>query len=327
MAKEAKKKSGGESKKAAAIPLKGDARPPRPSIKAFVKAVVLLAFVGSCAYGYLRTRDYVAKDLSAHAVPPKVVIRQRPTWMSDALANKILRVAAPDVAHSAFDHQLLVNTASLLRNHPDSAPWVKSVTSVRRIYGERPGDTMEIDCEFRSPVALVKWDAYYWLIDGDGILLPEQYTPADLRKVMYDGNHLSLRIIEGVMSAPPESGQKWQGADIAAGIDMIKLLYGKGYADEVERINAANFGGRQDPREAQLVLITRYQTQVRWGRPVNAKDYFVEVSPAQKLDYMARLVQQFGRVDAKHSAVDLRFDRVTYPSADATAVDQANLPQ
>ena len=27
---------------------------------------------------------------------------------------------------------------------------------------------------------------------------------------------------------------------------------------------------------------------------------------------------EIGRVDAKHSAVDLRFDRVTYPSADAT---------
>jgi hypothetical protein len=144
---------------------------------------------------------------------------------------------------------------------------------------------------------------------------------------MYDAeNHLNLRIIEGVMSPPPESGQKWPGADLAAGIDMIKLLYAKPYADEVERVNVANFAGRQDPREAQVVLITRYQTQVRWGRPVNAKDYFVEVLPAQKLDYMERLVQQFGRVDAKHSAVDLRFDRVTFPTADIQS-DQANTGQ
>ncbi|MDB5323493.1 MAG: hypothetical protein JWN40_5124, partial [Phycisphaerales bacterium] len=60
-----------------------------------------------------------------------------------------------------------------------------------------------------------------------------------------------------------------------------------------------------------------------WGRPVNAKDYFVEVSPAQKLEYMAKIVQQYGRVDAKHSAVDLRFDIVTFPSADAQG-EQAN---
>jgi hypothetical protein len=250
--------------------------------------------------------------------------------MSDALAAKILRVAAPDVATSAFDHAMLVNTVSLLRNHPDTAPWVKTVRSVRRAYDNGPGDTIEIDCEFRAPVALVRWELYFWLIDGDGVLLPEQYTMSDLRKVMYDGNHISLRIIEGVVRPPSSSGQKWAGADLAAGIDMVKFLHGQACADEVERVNVANVfdpaaPDRTDRREAQIVLITRYQTQVRWGRPINAKDYFVEVTPAQKLEYMTRIVQQFGRVDANHSAVDLRFDRVTYPSADtANATPEAN---
>jgi hypothetical protein len=104
---------------------------------------------------------------------------------------------------------------------------------------------------------------------------------------------------------------------------MIKLLYGKPYADEVERVNVTNLAGRQNPNEAQVVLITKYQTQVRWGRPVNAKDYFVEVSPAQKLEYMSRIVQQYGRVDAGHSAVELRFDEVYFPSADING-EQAN---
>lgn len=319
MPKEAKKKAS-ESRKP--IKLVGDEADRHP-VRSFLKAVVMLAFVGGSVFGYLVTRNHVERDVAFSPLPPRVVIKERPGWMSDALAAKIVRVAAPDVAHSAFDHQLLVNTASLLRNHPDSAPWVKSVKSVRRGYEKGPGDLLEIDCEFRAPVALVKWEGYFWLIDGDGVLLPEQYNAADLQKVMYDGQHLSLRIIEGLLNPPPESGQKWLGGDLEAGIDMVKLLYGKAYADEVERINVANFTGRQDPREAQVVLITRYQTQVRWGRPINAKDYFVEVTPAQKLEYMEKIVQQFGRVDARHSAVDLRFDRVTFPSADAQG-DVAN---
>jgi hypothetical protein len=332
MPKEAKKKPAETTRKtakssrdgaAAATAAADDAHP----IRAFLKAVFTLAFVGFCVYAWLRTRDHVVRDLTFARNPPRVVLHERPSWMSDALMNKIIRVAAPDVAHSAFDHQLLVNTASLLQNHPDTAPWVRTVRSVRRVYDNAPGDTLEIDCDFRSPVALVKWELYYWLVDGDGILLPEQYTAGDLRKVMYDGggggDHLSLRIIEGVATSPPESGQKWQGADLAAGIDMIKLLYGKPYADDVERINVANLSGRQNPNEAQVVLITRFQTQVRWGRPVNAKDYFVEVSPAQKLEYMSSIVRDYGRVDAKHSAVDLRFDIVTFPSADAQG-EQAN---
>jgi hypothetical protein len=311
MAKETKKKSA-DGKKAS----KEGADVDRHPIRSFLKAVALLVFIGFSVYGYLRARDHVVKDVTFSQNPPKVVLKDRPSWMSDALANKIARVAAPDVAYSAFDHQLLVNTAMLLRTHPDSAPWIKNVRSVRREYQKTPGDTLEIDCDFRAPVALVKWETFYWLIDGDGILLPEQYTQADLRKVMYDGDHLNLRIIEGVGTSPPESGQKWQSADLAAGIDMVRLLYDKPYTDEIERINVTNFGGRQDAREAQLVLITRYQTQVRWGRPVHANDFFIEVSPAQKLDYMSRIFKQFGRVDARHSWVELRFDEVRYASTD-----------
>jgi hypothetical protein len=311
MPKEAKKKPA-DVKKSSKDPAPEDRHP----IQSFFKALILLLFIGASVYGYLRARDHVVKDVTFSQNPPKVILKDRPSWMSDALANKIVRVAAPDVSYSAFDHQLLVNTAMLLRTHPDSAPWIKNVRSVTREYSKSPGDTLEIDCDFRAPVALVKWETFYWLIDGDGILLPEQYTQADLRKVMYDGNHLSLRIIEGVGTSPPESGQKWQGPDLAAGIDMVRLLYDKPYTNEIERINVSNFAGRQDPREAQLVLITRYQTLVRWGRPIHANDFFIEVSPAQKLDYMDRIVKQFGRVDAKHSWVELRFDEVRYASTD-----------
>jgi hypothetical protein len=318
MAKETKKKSA-DTKKTSKEADNLDRHP----IRSFLKAVALLVFIGFSVYGYLRARDHVVKNVTFSQNPPKVILKDRPSWMSDALANKIARVAAPDVAYSAFDHQLLVNTAMLLRTHPDSAPWIKNVRSVRREYEKTPGDMLEIDCDFRAPVALVKWETFYWLIDGDGILLPEQYTQADLRKVTYDGDHVSLRIIEGVGTSPPESGQKWQGADLAAGIEMVRLLYGKPYANEIERINVTNFDGRQDPREAQLVLITRYQTQVRWGRPIHASDFRIEVSPEQKLDYMARLVHDFGRVDAGHSAVELRFDQVQVPSTD-TLGTQAN---
>jgi hypothetical protein len=38
---------------------------------------------------------------------------------------------------------------------------------------------------------------------------------------------------------------------------------------------------------------------------------------------MSSIVRDYGRVDARHSAVDLRFDIVTFPSADAQG-EQAN---
>jgi hypothetical protein len=329
MPKEAKKKPAADAKKASRREGDAGAAEERQPIRSFLKAVVMLAFVGGCVFGYLRTRDHVAGNVTFRPVPPRVALKERPAWMSDSLANKILRVAAPDVATSTFDHNQLVNIATLLRNHPDSAPWVRGVKSVRRAYDTAPGDLIEVDCDFRAPVALVRWELYYWLVDGDGVLLPEQYTAADLRKVTYDGDRVTLRIIEGVLQPPPESGQKWQGLDVAAGIDMVKLLHGKPCADEIERVNVANvidpkYPNRGDRREAQIVLITKYQTQVRWGRPITANDFIPEVSPAQKLDYMAALVRDYKRVDGGHSSVDIRFEWVTVPSGES---QQANTQQ
>jgi hypothetical protein len=43
-------------------------------------------------------------------------------------------------------------------------------------------------------------------------------------------------------------------------------------------------------------------------------DAFIEVSTARKLTYLRLAYEQFGRVDAKHQCLDIRFDRVTYPS-------------
>jgi hypothetical protein len=82
-----------------------------------------------------------------------------------------------------------------------------------------------------------------------------------------------------------------------------------------------NFAGRVDPREAQLTLGTVNGTQIRWGRPVNAKDYFVEVSPAKKLQYLEQIRNQYGRIDGGDAWIDIRFDRITYPSTEPAQVN------
>ena len=107
---------------------------------------------------------------------------------------------------------------------------------------------------------------------------------------------------------------------------MVKLLYGKPYAEEIVRVNVANFQGRNDPREAQLVLKTKYNTEIRWGRPVNAKDYFIEVSTAQKLRYMEQVFQEFKRIDGQRQWIDIRFDKITYPSVEPIDAHASGTP-
>jgi hypothetical protein len=287
--------------------------------RALLNLCGFIAFASVLVAAVVTSRRYVDQRVAAPVGPLKVVLLNKPAWMSEFLAQQIA-ATVPRAASSAFDHELLVAAAEKLRQNP----WVRDVHFVRRVYGERPGDTLEVDCEFRAPIALVQWGDYYWLVDGDGMKLPEQFTGNHVPRIVLGRNgRMNVRIIEGVKQPPPATGQRWAGADLSAGLGLVKLLYGKSYAEELVTVNVANFGGRKDAREAQLVLRTKYGTEVRWGRPLDAKDFFAEVPVSQKLDSLKSVVEQYGRVDAGQPWIDIRYDRITYPKPAGSGEDGA----
>jgi hypothetical protein len=150
---------------------------------------------------------------------------------------------------------------------------------------------------------------FYWYVDARGILLPERFDRTELPTVAFANNAVSFRVIDGVRNPPPaQPGRLWPGDDLLAGLDMAARLRGVPYAEEITRIDVSNYRDRVDPRSAQIVLVTKYGTQVRWGRPWIAADAFVEVLPERKLDTLRALVEKFGRVDANYQWVDIRFD-------------------
>jgi hypothetical protein len=258
------------------------------------------------------TRDYVARKIAFPPDPPRVVLMNRPAWMSDLLAEEIVRSAKPLGAHSAFDHQMLVDIDRILR----ASPWIRQVRQVRRVYQEQPGDTIEIDCDYRAPVALVQADNAFWLVDGEGVKLPAQFDLRQTDQVVKGADRkINIRIITGVKHATVAAGKKWPGDDLAAGLDMVKLLYGLPYAEEIVTVDVSNFGGRKSIKNAQLTLGTMRGTSIRWGRPINGgDDFFVEIPTQRKLETLKQIYQQFGRVDANQEWIDIRLDNPTYPS-------------
>ena len=89
------------------------------------------------------------------------------------------------------------------------------------------------------------WKEYYWLVDEEGVKLPEQFTAQQLPEIAKGRDRkLQFRIIEGVQNPPVESGHRWPGEDLAAGLDLARYLYGQPFAEEIVRIDVENFGGR-----------------------------------------------------------------------------------
>lgn len=272
-------------------------------------------FVGLWIAGLSLLRWHVATRLAFPPEPPRVVLKNRPVWMSDYLADQLAGLVRPRGAHSAMDRQLLQDAVLQLSRNP----WIRQVHRVARRYGSGPGDTLEIDCEYRAPVALVASGDVYWLVDGEGVKLPESFTDDEVERIQYgrDGK-VNIRVIDGVRSIPPTDGKRWAGGDLAAGIDMVKLLHGRDFAEEILRVDVSNFD-RKKPQEAQLVLITRYGTQIKWGEPP-ATRFGVELPPAVKLSRLATIRDRHERVDAGRPWLDIRFEHVTYPIEETPVV-------
>jgi len=311
------KKSGSSGSYRLAISPELSAWVRRIATRASAVALVLLAL----AAAVFLLKRYVEREVAFPKKPPAVVLKNRPVWMSEFLAASIAESVRPAGAHSSFDHQMLVDRVAMLKTNP----WIKNVRQVRRTYGERPGDSLEIDCDYRAPIALVRWRNDYWLVDGDGVKLPERFAAADVPKIVIgrDG-HTNIRVVEGIQRPPPLAGKNWGGDDLAAGLEMVKRLYGLAFADEIVKVNVANFGGRVDLREAQVVLGTKNLTEIRWGRPIGSKDDFIEVNADRKLDYIRQVYEEFGRCDARQKWIDVRYDMIRIPSLDPSGTGPAN---
>ncbi len=279
-----------------------------------IKAVVTLALIAGGVAGYMQLQRLVRAEYAYSPQPPQVVLLNRPVWMTDYLAAKIINSIRPPVGHSALDRQMLEDCALQLRHNP----WVRQVRQVRRVFRNAPGDTLEVDCEFRAPIALVEFDDYYVLVDGEATVLPEFFKPDELPRLIYsDDGRLILRVVEGVSRKPPLPGHRWPGDDLQAGLWMVRMLHDKPYAHEIVRVDVSNYAGREHPNQAHIVLHTRYDTEVRWGQPHNWRGF--EAPVQTKLANLQHVYERYGRVDANQAWIDLRLDEVLRPSDGASA--------
>jgi hypothetical protein len=301
--------------------------------RAILHAVVVVLLVGGLAWLVASLRTTVAETAAKGAPPPRVVFANRPAWMTDLVARNLAEQFRPAYAPSVFDRESLVAMNRKLKANP----WVSKVRQVRRVFGESAGDTIEVDCEFRAPLALVRdrdGDGY-WFVDSKGYKLPERFTEQELSHLIYADGKVNLRVIEGVRNpAPRQAGQLWPGDDLAAGLELAAKLNGQSYAEDVLRVNVTNYGGRVDAREAHLVLVTRLRvkdadgqaafSRILWGRAWGASDAFIEVKPERKLQAMASTVQRYGRVDANAAWIDIRFDEIYVPGPTAATGPHAD---
>jgi hypothetical protein len=289
----------------------------RRVLKLTVGGLGIVAAIGVSLIGYDALADHVGTRYTVVDARPAIILSNRPLWMTDAIATDIAQKIAgviPDRS-STLDHKLLVSIHDILRNDA----WIQKVEQVRRVQVDGQ-DTLIIGCHYRTPQAIVHWEdasgASYRLVAHDSVLLPPTYTWDQVRPILVgQGTGSNLRVLVGILKGPPDkAGETWIGEDLSAGLDVAGLLHELPTTRDITIIDVTNVAERARRGQPQIVLRTKHDTEIWWGRPPQSNDFLVEPTPNEKLAVLAEAARRFkGQYPQR---IDLRRDGGSFSLAE-----------
>ena len=269
----------------------GGARLWRAHLLYGVKVSAVVVVLAASGYGLLRMERWVLAWPSFSG-QPRLRLVNTPTELQGDLAAAVESLRGRPWS----DATICADVAKAIA----VVPWVKKVVRVQRL----PDGEVEVDCQYRIPVALVQAGDGFYLIDEDCIRLPGQYV-----------YHPALKLIQGVDRPPPPAGECWQGPDLRAAVALIRLLSPEPFVDQIRGVLVQNYGGRRDAGEAHVELATdRTGGRVIWGSAIGEEAE--ENTVPQKLDILRVNYRRFGHVDAHRGVIDISVfpDRIKTPA-------------
>lgn len=284
-----------------------------------------LLVIGVVLAAFGQIRHYALSAIAASSQHPlkRIVMVDTPPYLSRAILNSLAREAvtytifnkkhpqyAAEIRNPLNGHILRILAEHYVRRSDVGFnAWIRQILFVRRAMLPHE-QIIEIAARYRFPAAFVKLKGQYYLVSRSGIRLPGVYSLRQRNDLHW------LFALTGYSGALPKSGAIFPGAAIRAGIALAHLLQHRPYSNQIRDIDIAGVGKPSQSRP-QIVLITRYHTEVYWGQPPGERSFF-EVPTDRKLEYLQAIYQQYHRIDAGHAYVDLRGDQVLVPSAAAS---------
>jgi len=147
-------------------------------------------------------------------------------------------------------------------------------------------DLVEINAKFVSPYTVIRDKDGYHLVDPTGKLLPRSY-PAD-RQTNF------IAIANPHFKRPARPGQVWEGADIAAGLKMLRLIAQHEWKSQVVEVDVSGY-----TRDEPIKLKTDGDCLINWGS-APGEERALEVLTDGKIDRLNYLFKTYRRIDGGH---------------------------
>jgi len=279
---------------------KGDNQQRRMKAAIIIKVVVVIGLSAIIIGGGYFLKERVISAAKDDARVRQLRLMNVPPWLPRDIARCVVSEIQPLLKDkSILDEELCKDVYRIAIDNP----WISAISKVVK---HRDG-TIDIYAQFRRPYALVATESEpgrFYLIDNEAVVLPISADRIKREKFI---------VIDGVRSAPPEAGEKWNSPDLRDGLRLLSLIKNKPYVDQITTIDVRNYNGRINPSEPYLRMYAQVgnskRTDIRFGRfPVDDLDYCI--GPEEKIKHLDKIVaQNNGRLAGICRWIDLRYDR------------------
>jgi hypothetical protein len=219
----------------------------------------------------------------------KIEITPAPEWIHTNLQTEVIRDSGLKEPLSILDDKLTARLTQAFSLHP----WIARVAAVRTSYPPR----IQVDIEYRRPVAMVEVLGGLLPIDVDGVLLPtEDFSPPDAQ---------NYPRIAGIVSGPlGPLGTRWGDPAVEAAAKLAPVLQPVWTEFRLHHVQLQSRLGPSAKFVLELVAIGG-NTFV-WGSPPGSESNDESIA-AEKLALLTRLKNARGSLaDIPATERDLR---------------------
>lgn len=282
----------------------------RPVAMLVNRAVLWGMILGASGYGLywldaqgLGTRAYAASD----RYPTQLVWNPAPGWLTAAgygaapyphiLAEIEDGIALPPQAAATWP-----GLCAYVYEKASVSPWIAAVHRVAK----QADNSVQIEATFRRPFTYVLSRDQAYQVDETGVVVRGRIGLSYLT----DDQLLRRLPVKNVKQRPPGRGKAWLGADLKAGLRLVRALTDAEQQQPLpyrSLLRAVDVGSFSDLAAGPLLIqTTDPELTIIWGK-TPGEEYATEATSAQKLAHLADLYDQYRGLPADKAYIELRY--------------------
>ncbi len=256
----------------------------RWSARGVLHALPLVMILGSVAMGALNLWRVAMHDKRFIVGGDTVSLTGAARFCKEAQAE-VRRLGAVSSGRSILDPWLLAD----IKREYEKSPWIKRVCSVSREFPNR----IAVEFVLRMPVAQVRRNGWYWMVDNEGVLLR-----VDASATPHPGLPEIVSATHSLISRQPAYGEIWKDQGVLDALGALRAMRNSPLSEDLHVTRILVHRGsfldslacrrRKRPR---LDLQTREGILIRWGT-YNTGDVPEEIRSQEKIAMLRNLVSR-----------------------------------